>query len=152
MRDPEPSIEESFDRLAELLEEGTITEAVFAVVVRKESDLTGAPIGARAAFASWFRAALLHPQMIGWNAEALHGGCSCDDGWVEENGGMRPCDRCRGAAYRWWYDHERIRDHTCATCEGHKARRRRGRADPRGGRDADEARAEQDRRIREDLA
>lgn len=142
----EAKIAHSWDRLAALVDDGTIPEDRLAYVARHEPDDDAPPI-LRAVWASQLARWCAKPKEIGvdWDALATNA-CKCGDtGWVEYddadgNHVARPCERCNGAQYRRWGTcWSKGANHSCELCVRRRAPRTP--ADARKD-DADDAQAD----------
>lgn len=137
----ERKIAHSWDRLAGLVDDGTIPESRLAYVVKHEP-AEDAPTLLLSIWAAQLARWCSRPKEIGvdWDAMATST-CRCGDtGWVEyfDREGRpvaRPCERCNGVQYRRWAEHWADPAHSCPDCDGHPQRARGGRqaTDPTHG-------------------
>lgn len=135
----ERSIVECWQRIADLVEQGTVSEPQLRYVYTLEPDEDAHPL-VRAVWARQLRWWVQKPQEIGVDIEAFTFRCKCEDtGWLYVGDRMvRPCERCEPGLYRRWQEHWSIPGHSCPECDGRPRRRGRSASPREDDREAEE--------------
>lgn len=136
----EAEIRTEWDALAELLDEGTVSEGQFAWLIRHEPDEAAHPM-VRQMWLGRLRRAHAAPGNISVDLEwgKTYGCPTCLDLELvfDDAGNAKPCPKCRARSYDLWAQHWSKPGHRCAECSGP----RRGAAPP-SRREEGEAEAE----------
>ena len=127
----EASISEAWDTLADLVDEGRLSDAQFRHLTRLDNDIPKGPPLVRAWWAATLRRAILHPANVGVSIAKYACPECLDVGSIERPTGEHPCRRCNPGPHALWRDHWRLGyKHTCADCSP----RRRARQDAEAAR------------------
>lgn len=146
---------DAWDAIAELEDEGRISEAQVRYLERRADEMHPGPIGQNLTLRMLQRA-IEHPTNVGVNESWARHTCPCGDtGLVETNrqgdrvGAYRPCDRCNPKGYAIWRDCHLTGCRGCERCK--PGGRRRGLQGDHYAERAETRQADDQARLRGDL-